>query len=97
MNQLRSLGIAGTGQAVSQVVNVHVSGHSRGQKRWNAGVAMLLSFLIPGLGQMYKGQVINGLAWLVAVIVGYVFFIIPGLILHLCCIVGAGMGDPYER
>lgn len=49
----------------------------------------LASFLLPGLGQMLKGQVFNGLAWLFVVIIGYFLLIVPGLILHICCIVGA--------
>ncbi len=57
---------------------------------------MLLSFFIPGVGQMYKGQPINGIVWLILVIAGYVAFVIPGLVLHVCCIAGAGMGDPYR-
>jgi TM2 domain-containing membrane protein YozV len=57
---------------------------------------MLLSFILPGLGQLYKGQFFNAIAWFVAVVVGYILFIIPGLVLHLCCIIGAGMGDPYR-
>lgn len=65
-------------------------------QRWNPPAAMFLSFLIPGLGQMYKGQVLNGLLWLIITVIGYVMLVVPGLILHLCCIVGAGMGDPYR-
>jgi TM2 domain-containing membrane protein YozV len=64
------------------------------QLRWNAGVAALLSFLIPGAGQMYKGQVANGLVWFVFVVIGYCALIVPGLILHLFCIIGAASGDP---
>jgi TM2 domain-containing membrane protein YozV len=37
--------------------------------KWNAGVAMVLSFLIPGLGQLYKGQLLNGLLWFVIVLI----------------------------
>lgn len=59
---------------------------------WSPGVAAVLSLVIPGAGQMYKGQVFNGLAWLVIVPIGYVFFIIPGVILHVLCILGASMG-----
>lgn len=55
----------------------------------SGGVAAVLSFLIPGLGQIYKGQVFNGLVWFVLVIVGYVCFVVPGLLLHLFCIIGA--------
>lgn len=66
------------------------------QRKWIPGVAAVLSLVIPGAGQMYKGQVFNGLLWLVFVIVGYLVFVIPGLILHLCCIIGASMGDPTK-
>jgi TM2 domain-containing membrane protein YozV len=66
------------------------------QKRWSPGVAAVLSFLIPGLGQIYKGQVINGLVWLVLVVIGYFCMVIPGLILHLICVAGAASGNPYK-
>jgi TM2 domain-containing membrane protein YozV len=64
--------------------------------RWNPGIAALCSFFIPGLGQVYKGQVFNGLVWFLLVLVGYFCFIIPGLILHLFCILGAASGDPRK-
>ncbi len=56
-------------------------------------VAGLLSFLIPGLGQVYKGQIVRGIVWFVAVSIGYVCLILPGLVLHFCCIVGAASAD----
>ena len=56
----------------------------------------VLSFFIPGLGQLYKGQIINAMIWFVIVIAGYVAFIFPGLFLHLCCVIGATMGNPYK-
>lgn len=65
--------------------------------QWHPGVAAVLSLVIPGAGQMYKGQVLNGLVWLLVVVVGYLMFIFPGLILHLICIVGAASGDPMKR
>ena len=64
-------------------------------RKWNRRLAMLLSLVLPGLGQVYKGQMINGLAWFVATIVGYLAFIVPGLLLHILCILGAGRGDPH--
>lgn len=64
--------------------------------KWSPGVAALLSFLIPGAGQMYKGQVGNGLVWFFFVIVGYFALLVPGLILHLLCIIGAASGDPTK-
>lgn len=75
--------------AMQQVVNVHVQ---QPKAAWNPAVAAILSLLIPGLGQIYKGQPLNGLVWFVLTLVGYVTFIIPGLILHLCCILGAASG-----
>ena len=60
---------------------------------WSPGVAAVLSLVIPGAGQMYKGQVLNGLVWLIVVVVGYVAMIVPGLILHICCIIGAASGQ----
>ena len=46
---------------------------------------------------MYKGQVFGGLVWFVFVAIGYFLFIIPGIILHLFCIIGAASGDPKEK
>lgn len=57
--------------------------------RPNAGVAALLSFFIPGLGQIYKGQVLNGIVWFIVVAIGYALLVFPGLVLHICCIIGA--------
>ncbi|WP_146675161.1 hypothetical protein [Pirellula sp. SH-Sr6A] len=71
--------------------NTVVSTHA---PRWNPGVAAILSFIIPGLGEMYKGQVLNGIIWLFLTTIGYVCFIVPGLVLHVCCIVGAASGNP---
>lgn len=81
--------------APQQTVIVNVAGH--GPPRWSGGTAAVLSLIIPGLGQMYKGQVINGLVWLVAVVIGYFCLIIPGIVLHILCVIGAASGDPYRR
>ncbi len=64
---------------------------------WNPGVAAVLSFLIPGLGQMYKGQIGAGIAWLFCVVVGYLLFIVPGLILHIASIYKAYSDEPATR
>ncbi len=66
---------------------------------WSPGIAAVLSFFIPGLGQIYKGQILNGLLWMLFVPVGYYLFCIPGAVLHLLCIFGAASGDPtrYRR
>lgn len=65
-------------------------------RKWSPGVAALLSFLIPGAGQMYKGNVGAGLLWLIFVVIGYFLVTVPGIILHLICIFAAASGDPYK-
>lgn len=70
--------------------------HIQPQRKWSPGVAALLSFLIPGAGQIYKGNIGSGLVWMFFVVVGYIMLIIPGLILHFICIFAAASGDPYK-
>ncbi|WP_051315323.1 hypothetical protein [Algoriphagus terrigena] len=53
------------------------------------GTAAFLSFLIPGWGQFRRGKRLQGLVWMVVVIAGYFLLIVPGLILHLICILEA--------
>ena len=64
---------------------------------WSPGLAALLSFFLPGLGQLYKGQIINGIVWFVFVSMGYVALILPGLILHFFCVLGALSGNPWTE
>ncbi len=52
-------------------------------------VAAVLSLFIPGLGQLVKGQTGRGILIFFATIVGYAFFVIPGLIIHIWQIVDA--------
>ena len=54
----------------------------------STGVAALLSFLIPGAGQMYAGRVGRGLLWLFGTMVGSVF-IFPGLAMYIAQIFDA--------
>ena len=86
-------------QPVINISNVNtataVAGNARPAKRWSPLVAMFLSLLIPGLGQLYKGQALNGFVWFCLTVAGY-FLIIPGIILHVCCVLGAASGDPYR-
>jgi hypothetical protein len=57
--------------------------------RQSQGVAALLSFFWPGAGHIYCGEVGAGIGWMMATFIGYLAFIIPGIILHICCIVAA--------
>ena len=67
------------------------------KKEWSPGVAAVLSLVIPGAGQIYKGQLGTGFVWMIAVVIGYILLIVPGLILHILCIVTAYSGDPYKE
>jgi TM2 domain-containing membrane protein YozV len=55
----------------------------------NAGVAALLSLVVPGAGQLYTGRPLSAIAWFAIVTLGYVLLIIPGLMLHILCIASA--------
>ena len=52
-------------------------------------IAGLLSWLCPGLGQCFKGEIAKGAIWFGAAVVGYMFLILPGVIIHLAGIVDA--------
>ena len=67
------------------------------QQLWNPGVAGVLSFIFPGAGQLYKGQVGAGIIWFFVVIIGYAMLFFPGLLLHIICICTAASGNPYRR
>jgi len=82
-----------TGQTPQPVVVVQTAP----QRLWHPGIAALLSFFIPGAGQIYKGKVGAGILWLFAVVIGYFLLVVPGLILHIICIVNAFSGDPYAQ
>lgn len=60
------------------------------------GVAAVLSFIVPGLGQIYKQQIGVGIIWLLTVSVGYLACILPGLIAHLFCIYDASLDRSYS-
>ncbi len=64
---------------------------------WSPGVAALLSLFLPGAGQIYKGQILNGFARMFFVFLGYFLLIIPGLMLHFFCILGAASGNPVKQ
>jgi TM2 domain-containing membrane protein YozV len=66
-------------------------------QRWSPGLAAVLSFFLPGLGQLYKGQFINAIVWFFAVMFGYAALILPGLVLHFFCVLGALSGNPWTE
>ena len=58
----------------------------------NAFLALIFSFFIPGLGQVYNGDLWKGIAYLVTVPLGLLFLIIPGVVVWIW-----GMYDAYTE
>lgn len=52
--------------------------------------AMLLSVLLPGLGQWHLGKPGAAIAWFAAAAIGYAFLVIPGVLVHAACVADAG-------
>lgn len=53
------------------------------REKKSPGLAALLSFLIPGLGHVYNGEVGKGILFLLGRAIGSIFFIIPGIIVAI--------------
>ena len=56
-------------------------------------LAGILSFFIPGSGQLYKGHLVSALIWFFVVPAGYFLFYIPGILLHALCVISAVIAD----
>lgn len=52
-------------------------------------IAAIWSMMLPGLGQLMKGQIMPGIIWAFFVGFGYFAFFWPGLFLHALCILDA--------
>lgn len=53
--------------------------------------ASIMSMMLPGLGQLMKGQIMPGIIWALAVGCGYFMYFWPGLIIHGFCILDAAI------
>ena len=56
-------------------------------------LAAMWSMMLPGLGQLLKGQAMPGIFWAIAVGGGYFSYMWPGLIFHALCILDAGFSE----
>ena len=52
----------------------------------SAGIAAVLSVLLPGLGQVYNGNLLAGGCWFLATSFGYSAILVPGFLLHVVCV-----------
>ena len=59
-------------------------------------IAALWSMMLPGLGQLMKGQVMPGIFWALLVGFGYFSYFWPGLCLHALCIVDAAFNKGHN-
>ena len=57
----------------------------------NVGIAAAASFLFAGLGQVYNGNLLRGLGIFFGTLIGYLFFMIPGIIVWIY-----GIYDAYK-
>ncbi|MCP5039821.1 MAG: hypothetical protein GY944_02250 [bacterium] len=61
------------------------------------GIAAVLSVLIPGLGQVYNGNLMAGLGWFVAASFGYWAILVPGFLIHAASVWCAYRGARFWR
>ncbi len=61
------------------------------------GVAAVLSVLIPGLGQVYNGNLAAGAFWFLAAGFGYWAILVPGFLIHAASVWCAYRGAQYWR
>ena len=57
----------------------------------NPIISAVLSFFFPGAGQAYNGQIGKGIGVFICFIIGYMIFVIPGLIVFIY-----GVYDAYS-
>lgn len=53
------------------------------------GIAAVLSFFIPGLGQLFQGRLLAAVFYFFGTIIGLAFCTVPGIIVWLVGIVSA--------
>lgn len=53
------------------------------------GAAAVLSFFIPGLGQLYKGQIGSAFFGFTVTMIGYFCLVIPGICMHIYTVIDA--------
>lgn len=81
-------------ELASENIRKYQSGRS--DLSWNPGVAAVLSFFVPGAGQIYKGEVGRGFLTFLALIVGFVLFVLPGVVVWVWAVLDAAGRTPQE-
>ncbi|HET6762890.1 MAG TPA: hypothetical protein VFH27_04435 [Longimicrobiaceae bacterium] len=60
------------------------------KRKWLHTTAALMSLVVPGAGQVYKGRIRTGVLWFVIVVGCYLWVGPPAALVHLMCIITAG-------
>jgi hypothetical protein len=60
---------------------------------FSPGVARVLSVIWPGLGHIYRGKLLSGFLWMIVTPLAYLCLIVPGIIVHILCIIYSGKAD----
>lgn len=69
-------------------------------RKWSPLLALLLACLFPGLGQLYKGQYLRAVIWMIVIFIGYVAFFkfyFPVIGLLILCWLDAGISQPKPK
>jgi POT family proton-dependent oligopeptide transporter len=59
------------------------------QLRGNAAIAVVLSLILPGAGQLYRGQTGAGIAWLFGYAMTWIWYLLNGGIIATALVIGA--------
>jgi TM2 domain-containing membrane protein YozV len=71
------------GAVLSNAGSVMQRGPAAVQEEKSPNVALLCSFFIPGLGQVYDGNTARGIGIFIGTILGFFVFFIPGLVVWI--------------
>lgn len=53
------------------------------------GIAAVLSFVFPGLGQLYKGELLKAFLFFIGTFIGLGMFVLPGIVIYAYGIIDA--------
>src|SRR5262249_27059217 len=56
---------------------------------YSPSIAAWRTFVMSGAGYFYSGREKAGILWMIATLLGYLCFVVPGLVLHVLCIASA--------
>lgn len=71
------------GRIGGSVISIGSVSETRSQDQKNPQIAVFCSSFIPGLGQVYNGELLKGFVLLLGSLFGAILFLIPGLIVWI--------------